>query len=82
MKKNVIFGFLGNVLDNRGRGKKRWARWRPTIDLCRQTDLAISRLELLYFANDEQLLCDIVNDIKILSPNTEVKPIVINIVDP
>ena len=82
MKKNVIFGFLGNVLDNRGRGKKRWARWRPTIDLCRQTDLAISRLELLYFANDEQLLCDIVNDIKILSPNTEIKPIVINIADP
>lgn len=82
MKNNVVFGFLGNVLDQRGKSKKRGARWRPTIDLCHQPDKPISRLELIYYENDYHLLCEVIKDIKVLSPQTEVKPIIANIVDP
>lgn len=82
IKKNVVFGFLGNVLDQRGKGKKRWKQWRPTIDLCHQADTPISRLELLYFENDYPLLCKIIKDIKTLSPYTDVKPIVAKIENP
>ena len=82
MKKNVVFGFLGNVLDQRGKGKRRWKNWRPTIDLCHQPDMPVTRLELIYYPNDYDLLCTIVKDIKILSPDTEVNPIEVNINDP
>lgn len=82
MKKNVVFGFLGNVLDQRGKGKRRWKNWRPTIDLCHQSDMPVTRLELLYSPNDYELLCTIVKDIKILSPYTEVNPIEVNIDNP
>lgn len=82
MKKNVVFGFLGNVLDQRGKGKRRWRHWRPTIDLCYQPDTPISRLELLYYQNDYHLLCEVIKDIKTVSPQTEVHPMVINIDDP
>ena len=82
MKKNVVFGFLGNVLDQRGKGKRRWKHWRPTIALCHHADKPISRLELLYYQNDYHLLCEIINDIKLLSPQTEVRPIVIDLADP
>ena len=82
MKKNVVFGFLGNVLDQRGKGKRRWRHWRPTIALCHHADKPITRLELLYYQNDYHLLCEIIKDIKLLSPQTEVRPIVIDIADP
>ena len=82
MKKNVVFGFLGNVLDQRGKGKRRWKHWRPTINLCHQPDMPVTRLELLYFPNDYNLLCETVKDIKILSPHTEVNPIEVKIDDP
>lgn len=82
MKKNVVFGFLGNVLDQRGKGKRRWKHWRPTIDLCHQPNMPVTQLELLYFPNDYNLLCETVKDIKILSPHTKVNPIEVNIDDP
>lgn len=82
MKNNVVFGFLGNVLDQRGKGKKRWTRWRPTIDLCCQTNQPISRLELLYFPNDYHLLCETIKDIQTVSPHTHVHPVVVEIDDP
>ncbi|NUF48983.1 RNA repair transcriptional activator RtcR [Gilliamella sp. ESL0250] len=82
MKKNVVFGFLGNVLDQRGKGKRRWRHWRPTIDLCYQSEIGFNRLELLYYQNDYHLLCEVIKDIKTLSPQIEVTPIAINIDDP
>jgi len=82
MKKNIVFGFLGNVLDQRGKGKRRWRQWRPTIDLCHQPNTPFTRLELLYYQNDYHLLCEIIKDIKMLSPQTEVRPIAVNIEDP
>ena len=53
--KQVVFGFLGNVLDQRGKGKKRWARWRPTIDLCRHAEQPVDKLELLCYKGDYPL---------------------------
>lgn len=83
MKKNVVFGFLGSVLDRRGgKTKRRWWQWRPTIDLCHQTNFPLRRLELLYYQNDYHLLCEIIKDIKQLSPHTEVRPIKVDIEDP
>ncbi len=80
--KRVVFGFLGNVLDQRGKGKKRWARWRPTIDLCRHTEQSIDRLELLCFKGDHHLAGEVLQDIKEISPKTEVNIIKVNIKDP
>ncbi len=80
--KRVVFGFLGNVLDQRGKGKKRWARWRPTIDLCRHPEQAINRLELLCYKGDYHLANEIAEDIKVISPQTEVRIHKVNIKDP
>ncbi|MEO1338649.1 MAG: RNA repair transcriptional activator RtcR family protein, partial [Myxococcota bacterium] len=33
-KTTVVIGMLGTTLDRGGKGKKRWERWRPTVDLC------------------------------------------------
>jgi len=46
MKPIITFGFLGTNLD-RASGPERWSRWRPTVAMCQQEDLLISRLELL-----------------------------------
>jgi len=42
----VVIGTLGSNLDY-GRGADRWARWRPSVDLCRQDDLIVDRFELI-----------------------------------
>lgn len=81
-KKNVVFGFLGNVLDQRGKGRKRWGRWRPTVDVCNHPELPVSRLELLYQACDQRLLTEIVQDIHTIAPQTEVNPVEVQIRDP
>jgi len=44
---NVVLGLYGSTLD-RGDGRKRWQRWRPTIDVCRHGELPVSRFQLLY----------------------------------
>ncbi|AZS51758.1 AAA family ATPase [Entomomonas moraniae] len=82
MKKNIIFGFLGNILDARGKGSKRWLHWRPSIDICAHTELPISRFELLIYKGDRELAEQIADDIKILSPCTQVNIFEIDILDP
>lgn len=81
-KKNIVFGFLGNVLDQRGKGKKRWTRWRPTIDICNHPEWPIYRLELIYHTQDRKLLEEIILDIKNIAPDTQVNPIPVQIQDP
>lgn len=81
-KKNIVFSFLGNVLDQRGKGKKRWTRWRPTIDICNHPEWPIYRLELIYHTQDSKLLEDIILDIKTIAPDTQVNPIPVQIQDP
>lgn len=81
-KKNIVFSFLGNVLDQRGKGKKRWTRWRPTIDICNHPEWPIYRLELIYHTQDKKLLEEIILDIKTIAPDTQVNPIPVQIQDP
>ncbi|WP_239423757.1 RNA repair transcriptional activator RtcR [Snodgrassella communis] len=81
-RKNVVFGFLGNVLDQRGKGRKRWGRWRPTVDVCNHPELPVSRFELLYQVNDNELLAEIIQDIKTIAPDTQVNPVAVHIHDP
>jgi transcriptional regulatory protein RtcR len=68
----VVLGMLGPTLDG-GRNSARWERWRPTVSLCQQDDLAVSRLELLYQSSFAALADQIVADVKQVSPDTEVR---------
>ncbi|MEN3940240.1 RNA repair transcriptional activator RtcR [Prosthecobacter sp. SYSU 5D2] len=71
MKSTVVFGFLGTSLD-RAQGVDRWSRWRPTVSMCQQEDLLISRLELLVEPKFMDLAQQVVADIGLISPETTV----------
>lgn len=70
-KPNVTFGFLGSTLD-RAQGAERWSKWRPTVAMCQQEDLLISRLELLVEPKFADLAKSVVADIAKVSPETSV----------
>ena len=77
----MVIGLIGSTLD-RGRGADRWNLWRPTVDLCRHEDLLVSRLELLH-GRQETALAEVLSaDIKSVSPETTVKPHVVDFGDP
>ena len=67
----ITFGFLGSTLD-RAQGADRWSKWRPTVAMCQQDDLLISRLELLVEPKFADLAKSVVADIAKVSPETEV----------
>ncbi len=71
MKKNIAIGFLGINLDS-GKSAERWGKWRPTVDLCRQDDLVITRYEILCDPKYAALAETVARDIQITSPETEV----------
>lgn len=71
--KTVALSLLGISLDNRGKGKKRWERWRPTVSLCQQDDLLIDRMELIFPPQFQHLADEVSRDIKAISPQTKVK---------
>jgi transcriptional regulatory protein RtcR len=77
----VVLGLLGATLD-RGRGADRWNLWRPTVDLCRHEDLIVSRLELLHGRHETALAEVLIADIKSVSPETTVRPQVVEFGDP
>lgn len=81
MKSTVVFGFLGTSLD-RSQGADRWSRWRPTVSLCQQEDLLVSRLELLVESKFMELANQVVEDIHQVSPETQVCIRVINFANP
>ncbi|MCL2724879.1 MAG: RNA repair transcriptional activator RtcR [Polyangiaceae bacterium] len=68
----VVFSVLGTNLDA-GVGKKRWDRWRPTVGLCQQEDLLVTRLELLHGREHTALAETIASDIAHVSPETVVR---------
>lgn len=70
VKKNIIFGILGKVDDDKGNDEERWKKWRPTVDLCRHKDLPVSRFELFYQPKFKKLAESTANDIKHISNNT------------
>jgi transcriptional regulatory protein RtcR len=78
----VVIGMLGSTLDGGPKGAKRWDKWRPTVAMCRHEDLLIKRLELLYFARNEELCQLVVDDIATISPETEVRTHLLSFDDP
>ncbi|MFW2544296.1 RNA repair transcriptional activator RtcR [Primorskyibacter sp. 2E107] len=65
--RNVVIGFLGSQLDA---GKKR--RWKPTRSLLEQDGFAVDRLELLYDTKFSRLAHGTAQELRALSPDTEV----------
>lgn len=80
--KTIAFSILGTTLDRRGKGNERWEKWRPTISLCQQDDLIIDRLELIFDNHSQGLAKRVTEDIKLVSPETEVIHHIINFQDP
>ena len=71
-KKNVIIGLAGHNLDA-GAGPQRWERWRPTVALCQHEDLLVHRYVLVHQTNSEGLALALKEDIRAVSPETEVE---------
>ena len=71
-KEYVVICLLGPTLDS-GKGPERWERWRPTVALCRFENLLVRRMELLYQKKFSHLAEVLLEDIKTISPETEVR---------
>ncbi len=80
-KKTVAIGFLGTTLDA-GKGEERWERWRPSVSLCRQEDLLVHRFELLHQARHAELMGIVGQDIRAVSPETDVRSVPCELRDP
>lgn len=80
--KTVAISILGTTMDRRGKGMKRWEKWRPTISMCQQDDLLIDRLELVFDNHSQGLANQVTEDIYQVSPETEVRHHNINFPDP
>ncbi len=76
----VVIGLLGTTLDV-GKHPDRWQNWRPTVSLCRQPDLIVHRFELLHGRRDTVLANTVRDDIRTVSPETEVRLHQIEIAD-
>ena len=67
----VVIGLLGTTLDV-GKHPDRWQNWRPSVSICRQPDVIVSRFELLH-GNAETGLAELIRrDIASVSPETSV----------
>src|ERR1051326_7125587 len=80
-KKCVILGLVGSVLDS-GHGPARWEKWRPTVSLCQHEDFVVDRMELLYQRPATKLTDVICEDIRAISPETEVRKTLVDFRDP
>ena len=80
--KTVAISILGTTMDRRGKGDKRWDKWRPTISMCQHDDLLVDRLELLFDNHSQGLADQVTEDIARVSPETEVVHHRINFNDP
>lgn len=70
-RKQVVIGLLGSVLDS-GFHQERWNKWRPTVSLCKHTDLPISRFELLYDPKFQDIANVVMADLQRVCPAMEV----------
>jgi transcriptional regulatory protein RtcR len=80
-KKIVVIGFIGTQLDS-GKGSARWEKWRPTVALTQHEDVVVDRFELLYNGERETLVEQLTLDIGAVSPETQVVPRKVDMVDP
>ena len=71
-KKRVVIGLLGSVLDS-GFHQERWNKWRPTVSLCKHSDLPVDRLELIFDPMFQDTANVVMADIPRVSAGTEVR---------
>ncbi|HEX6961331.1 MAG TPA: RNA repair transcriptional activator RtcR [Lacipirellula sp.] len=72
--KQVAIGLLGQRLDHgAGNSAERWQTWRPTVAICQHEELLLDRFELLYEADLSALATLVAEDIRSVSPETEVR---------
>jgi transcriptional regulatory protein RtcR len=78
-----VIGLVGANLDRGGR--KRWERWRPSVDLCRHEDFVVDRFELLFEPGPRghgHIVDEIEADLEVVSPETELVRRPIELGDP
>ena len=75
--RNVVIGFLGTQLDL---GKRR--EWRPSVQLCQHRTFPVDRLELIHDGRHYHLACRVAADIGQISPETEVRLVQMDLIDP
>jgi transcriptional regulatory protein RtcR len=80
-KQTIVIGLLGVTLDA-GKEPERWEKWRPTVALCQHEHFLVDRLELLYQKQFLSLAQMVVEDVKSISPETEVRLTAIEFDDP
>jgi transcriptional regulatory protein RtcR len=80
-RRTVVIGLLGTTID-RGRGSKRWEGWRPSVAACQHEDLLVDRFELLHPQRFTALAETVRDDIRSVSPETEVRLVVNETADP
>jgi transcriptional regulatory protein RtcR len=80
-RRTVVIGLLGTTID-RGMGAKRWEVWRPTVAACQHEDLLVDRFELLHPQRFTSLAETVRDDIRHVSPETEVRLVLDETSDP
>ncbi|MGV2497460.1 RNA repair transcriptional activator RtcR [Pelagerythrobacter aerophilus] len=81
MKPTTVIGFLGSTLDAAKFGPSRWNKWRPTVSICMQEDLRVDRFVLIHGSYHRRLAEIVMQDIREVSPETEVVPHVMDFDD-
>jgi len=81
MKPVTVIGFLGSTLDAAKFGPSRWNKWRPTVSICMQEDLRVDRFVLIHGTHHRRLAEFVMQDIRDVSPETEVTPHVMDFGD-
>jgi transcriptional regulatory protein RtcR len=80
-RRTVVIGLLGTTID-RGKGTKRWEGWRPSVAACQHEDLLVDRFELLHQQRFTALAETVRDDIRHVSPETEVRLVLHETSDP
>lgn len=80
-KETVVIGLYGQVLD-RSTTYKRWQRWRPSLSILMHEDFVIDRFELLVLDRNLNHAQQLIDDMKTISPETQVRVHSISIGNP
>ena len=80
-KRTVVIGLLGTVLDAKSR-RDRWEKWRPTVCIFQHENLLVHRLELLHQEKFQPLADLVREDIRAVSPETDVRSHRVEFADP
>lgn len=82
MKPVTVIGFLGSTLDASKFGPSRWSKWRPSVAIAMHEDLRIDRFVMLHGTAHSRLAKYVAEDIRSVSPETEVERRLLDLNDP